>query len=260
MLLWLKLCLGERIMTREIIVCHSQEEIFTKSADMFTTLASEAIAARGQFTVALSGGSTPKGMYTLLASDSYKGKVDWNKVQLFWGDERSVAPDNDQSNYRMANEAMISKVSIPVENVHRMQAELADIETAAKDYENILKQVCHSGDGEQPCFDLILLGMGDDGHTASLFPGTKALREKERSVVVNWVEKFNTNRMTFTAPAINHARNIVFMAAGANKLQPLKEVLTGERNPELYPSQLVQPTNGKLIWLVDDAATGGEKY
>lgn len=247
-------------MTREIIVCHSQEEIFTKSADIFTTLASESIAARGQFTIALSGGSTPKGMYNLLASDSYRDKIDWNKVHLFWGDERSVAPDHDQSNYRMANEAMVSKIAIPAENVHRMHAESADIEAAAKDYENVLKQVFKLADGEQPRFDLILLGMGDDGHTASLFPGTKALAEKERTVVVNWVEKFKTNRMTFTAPAINNARNIVFMAAGANKVQPLKEVLVGERNPELYPSQLVQPTDGKLIWLVDNAATGGEKY
>jgi len=247
-------------MTREIIVCHSQEEIFTKSADIFTTLASESIAARGQFTIALSGGSTPKGMYNLLASDSYRDKIDWNKVHLFWGDERSVAPDHDQSNYRMANEAMVSKIAIPAENVHRMHAESADIESPAKDYENVLKQVFSLADGEQPRFDLILLGMGDDGHTASLFPGTKALAEKERTVVVNWVEKFNTNRMTFTAPAINNARNIVFMAAGANKVQPLKEVLVGERNPELYPSQLVQPTDGKLIWLVDNAATGGEKY
>ncbi|MBI4853404.1 MAG: 6-phosphogluconolactonase [Acidobacteria bacterium] len=247
-------------MTREVIVCHSQEEIFTKSADMFVALATQSIAARGQFTIALSGGSTPKGMYLLLASDAYRDRVDWNKVQLFWGDERSVSPDNDQSNYRMANQAMISKVPIPAENVHRMKAESEDIELAAKDYENILKQVLGFADGEQPKFDLILLGMGDDGHTASLFPGTKALAEKERIVVVNWVEKFNTNRMTFTAPAINNARNIVFMAAGANKLQPLKEVLVGEKNPELYPSQLVQPTDGKLIWLVDEAATGGEKY
>lgn len=247
-------------MSREVIVCHSQEEIFTKSADIFVSLASESIAARGQFTVALSGGSTPKGMYTLLASDVYRDKVDWNKVQMFWGDERSVAPDNDQSNYKMANQAMISKLPIPAENVHRMQAESEDIETAAKDYESTLKRVFGYADGEQPKFDLILLGMGDDGHTASLFPGTKALGEKERTVVVNWVEKFNTNRMTFTAPAINSAHNIVFMAAGANKLQPLKEVLVGERNPELYPSQLVKPTEGKLIWLVDDAATGGENY
>jgi 6-phosphogluconolactonase len=247
-------------MTREIIVCHNQEEIFTKSAEIFTTLATESIAARGQFAVALSGGSTPKGMYLLLASDSYKDKIDWNKVKLFWGDERSVPPDNNQSNYRMANESMISKLTIPTENVHRMYAESSDIETAAKDYENILKQVLGFSDGEQPRFDLILLGMGDDGHTASLFPGTKALTEKERTVVVKWVEKFNNNRITFTPPAINNARNIVFMAAGAKKVQPLKEVLVGERNPDLYPSQLIQPIDGKLIWLVDDDATGGNQY
>lgn len=247
-------------MSREVIVCHNQEEIFNKSADMFVALAIEAIAAKGQFTVALSGGSTPKGMYALLASDEYKNKVEWDKVHLFWGDERSVPPDNEQSNYRMANEAMISKLSIPKENVHRMEAELEDIESAAKSYETVLKQIFRVSDGEFPRFDLILLGMGDDGHTASLFPGTKALAEKKLIVVVNWVEKFKTNRMTFTSPTINAAHNVVFMAAGANKVQPLKEVLVGERNPELYPSQLVQPLDGKLFWLIDEAASGGEKY
>lgn len=247
-------------MALEINVSNNQEEIFTKSADIFVALASESIALRGQFTVALSGGSTPKGMYSLLASDSYKDKVDWSKVQMFWGDERSVPPDNDQSNYRMANEAMISKLPIPAENIHRMKAESEDIELAAKDYESVIKRVLGNADGEQPIFDLILLGMGDDGHTASLFPGTKALAESQRIVVVNWVEKFKTNRMTFTAPAINNARNVVFMAAGANKYQPLKEILSGERNPDLYPSQLIKPTDGKLVWLVDNAATGGEKY
>lgn len=244
---------------REINVSKNQEEIFAKSANIFTQLASQAIAARGQFSVALSGGSTPKGMYTLLASDAYKDKIEWAKVHLFWGDERSVPPTDSQSNYRMANESMISKISIPTENVHRMHAEAQDIESAAKAYEASLKRVLNFTSG-QPCFDLILLGMGDDGHTASLFPGTKALAEKDRIVVVNWVEKFGTNRMTFTAPAINNARNVVFMAAGESKRQPLKEVLTGARNPELYPSQLVQPTNGKLIWLIDEAATGGEQY
>ena len=255
------LCLGEKSMTHlEIKVCKNQEEIFTKSVDMFIEIANQAIAARGYFSIALSGGSTPKGMYALLASDAYKDKVDWNKVHLFWGDERSVAPDNDQSNYRMANEAMIKKVPIPAENVHRMEAERQDIEQAAKDYEAAIKQVMPFADGEQPCFDLILLGMGDDGHTASLFPHTKVLSENTRTVVVNWVEKFNTNRMTLTAPAINNARNVVFMAAGANKEQPLKEVLSGAPNSDLYPSQLIRPTDGNLVWLVDEAATGNNKY
>jgi 6-phosphogluconolactonase len=245
---------------REVIVCRSQEEIFTKAADLFVKLVDESITSHGRFSVALSGGSTPKGMFSLLASDAYRNRVDWSKVHLFWGDERSVPPDDNQSNYRMANEAMISKVPVPAENVYRMRAEEQDINAAAADYAAKLKAYFHLGAGEWPRFDLILLGMGDDGHTASLFPGTKALGEKSELVVVNWVEKFNTNRMTLTAPAINNGRNVVFMAAGESKRGPLKEVLAGARNPELYPSQLIHPTEGKLIWLVDEAATGGAQF
>lgn len=245
---------------REVIVCQNQEEIFHRSADLFVQLAQESIAANGRFSVALSGGSTPKGMFELLASDVYRERIDWQNIHMFWGDERSVPPTDAQSNYRMANEAMISKIAIPAANVYRMQAEAADIEAAARAYEDSLKSYFNLADGAQPNFDLILLGMGDDGHTASLFPGTTALQEKDRIVVVNWVEKFNTNRMTLTAPAINNARNVVFMAAGANKTAPLKEVLAGERNPTLYPSQLIAPTNGKLIWLIDVAAAGDQKF
>lgn len=243
---------------REIVVCRDQNEIFRRAADIFTSLASESIGSQGRFSVALSGGSTPKGMYSLLASDEYRNRIDWQNVHLFWGDERSVPPTHDQSNYRMANEAMISRVPVPAANVYRMEAERADIEAAAADYEAKMKRY-FGGEG-WPRFDLLLLGMGDDGHTASLFPGTKALNERERAVVVNWVEKFNTNRMTMTAPAINNSRTILFMAAGEAKRGPLKEVLKGARNTDLYPSQLIEPVDGKVVWLVDEAATGGERY
>lgn len=246
-------------MTREIIVCKDQQEIFTKAAELFVELAASSIADHANFSVALSGGSTPKGMYALLASDAYRDRVDWSRVHLFWGDERSVAPDHENSNYRMANEAMISKLPIPAENVHRMVAEAADIAAAAAEYEARVRNFFGvEGDG-QPSFDLILLGMGDDGHTASLFPGTAALNEQARAVVSNYVEKLSTYRMTLTAPAINNARNVVFMAAGAGKRQPLREVLAGEWNPSVYPSQLIRPA-GRLIWLVDEAATGGADY
>lgn len=247
-------------MTREVIVCKDQQEIFTKAAELFVELAAMAIADHGSFSVALSGGSTPKGMYALLASDAYRGRVDWSRVHLFWGDERSVPPDHENSNYRMANEAMISKLPIPVENVHRMEAEAADIASAAAEYEALIRTFFGIEEGVQPRFDLILLGMGDDGHTASLFPGTTALQEQTRIVVPNYVEKLSTHRMTLTAPAINNAHNVVFMAAGAAKQQPLREVLTGEWSPQVYPSQLIRPTDGRLVWLVDEAATGGADY
>jgi 6-phosphogluconolactonase len=245
---------------RQIIVCQNQEDIFKRAANLFTDLAAEFAESQGRFSVALSGGSTPKGMFSLLATDPYRSRIDWSKVHLFWGDERSVPPDHKDSNYRMANEAMISKVPIPPENVHRMKAEESDINAAAADYEALLKKHFNLKEGEMPRFDLLLLGMGDDGHTASLFPGTKALSEKQRLVVPNWVEKFNTNRMTFSAPAINNARTILFMAAGEGKRGPLKEVLSGEPNPNLYPSQLIQATDGRVIWMVDEAAVGGESY
>lgn len=247
-------------MAREVIVCKDQQEIFTRSAELFVELAGSSIADHASFSVALSGGSTPKGMYALLASDTYRDRVDWSRVHLFWGDERSVAPDHENSNYRMANEAMISKLPIPVENVNRMEAEAADIASAAAEYEARIRAFFGIEEGTQPCFDLILLGMGDDGHTASLFPGTTALQEQTRTVVPNYVEKLSTYRMTLTAPAINNAHNVVFMAAGAAKQRPLREVLAGEWNPNVYPSQLIRPVHGRLIWLVDEAATGGINY
>lgn len=245
---------------REIIICKDQEEIFQKAAEMFVGLANEAIERSGRFSVALSGGSTPRGMYLLLASDAFCNQVDWSKVHIFWGDERSVAADHKDSNYRMALESMLSKLPLPTENIYRMPAEEADIEAAALAYEKKIREFFSLADGQWAAFDLVLLGMGDDGHTASLFPGTKALSETRRIVVANWVEKLSTNRMTLTYPAINHAKNVLFMAAGAAKTAPLKEVLKGEKNPNLYPSQLINPENGKLYWMIDEAAAGDEKY
>lgn len=244
---------------RQVLVCKDEHAIFTQAAEMFAQLAAEAIALYGRFTVALSGGSTPKSMYQLLAKD-YQDRIEWSKVHLFWGDERSVPPTDDQSNYRMANEAMISKLPIPTGQVYRMTAEAVDMEAEALNYEAIVRRVFQLSEGEMPAFDLFLLGMGDDGHTASLFPGTQALTETKRMVVVNWVEKFHTNRMTFTTSAINNSRNVLFMTAGAKKQAPLKEVLAGEYNPQLYPSQLIKPTEGNLIWLVDEGAAGGTVY
>jgi len=229
-----------------------------EAANHILEIGRKALAECGLFRLSLAGGNTPRVVYEAMAK--LGADFDWRKTQITFGDERCVPPDHADSNYRMANEAMISKVPVPAENVHRMKAEESDIDAAAADYEALLRRHFNLKEGQWPRFDLLLLGMVDDGHTASLFPGTKALGEKQRIVVSNWVEKFNTNRMTLSAPAINNSRTILFMAAGDSKRGPLKEVLSGERNPNLYPSQLIEATDGKVIWMVDEAAVGGESY
>ena len=223
------------------------------AAERFVELGQAAIDARGCFSVGLAGGSTPKRTYELLASEAYREQLNWSKVHIFFGDERCVPPDHSESNYRMANEALISRVSIPPPNVHRING-LGDAVANASLYEDELRTFFNPA--SWPRFDLVLLGMGDDGHTASLFPGTKALAEQSAWVVANWVEKFGAFRITLTAPAINHAANIAFLVTGATKAERLLEVLRGALDPEKLPSQLIQPLDGSLFWLVDKAAAG----
>ncbi|HTU16933.1 MAG TPA: 6-phosphogluconolactonase, partial [Gemmataceae bacterium] len=188
----------------------------------------EAVAARGRFTVALSGGSTPKRLYQLLAAEPYRSQVAWDRVEIFWGDERCVPPDHADSNYRMAREAMLAQLPIPAEHVHRIEAERADRDAAARDYEAVLARVFGiAAGGEPPAFDLILLGMGPDGHTASLFPHTQALDETKRWVVANHVPQLNTDRLTLTRPILSRAREVLFLVAGADKAERLVEVLAG---------------------------------
>ena len=223
------------------------------AAERFVELGQAAIDARGCFSVGLAGGSTPKRTYELLASEAYREQLNWSKVHIFFGDERCVPPDHSESNYRMANEALISRVSIPPPNVHRING-LGDAVANASLYEDELRTFFNPA--SWPRFDLVLLGMGDDGHTASLFPGTKALAERQAWVVANWVEKVGAFRITLTAPAINHAANIAFLVTGATKAERLLEVLRGALDPEKLPSQLIQPLDGSLFWLVDKAAAG----
>jgi len=229
------------------------EAVARGAAGRFVELGRAAIDARGCFSVGLAGGSTPKRTYELLASEAYREQLNWSKVHIFFGDERCVPPDHSESNYRMANEALISRVSIPPPNVHRING-LGDAVANASLYEDELRTFFNPA--SWPRFDLVLLGMGDDGHTASLFPGTKALVEPRAWVVANWVEKFGTFRITLTAPAINHAANIAFLVTGATKAERLLEVLRGALDPEKLPSQLIQPLDGSLFWLVDKAAAG----
>ena len=237
--------------TRIIEVVATAADLFHAAAEEFIRLARAAIGAQGRFTVALSGGSTPKALYSLLAA-SYPDFA-WNRIFLFFGDERHVPPTDPESNYRMVNESLLAKIAIPPENVFRVPAENPDAAAAASDYEAQLRRFFELQPGEFPRFDLILLGLGPDGHTASLFPDSLALDEQSRLVVANWVTKFNAYRITFTFPVLNHAAEVMFMASGAEKADMLRQVLEGKNIPPL-PSQRVQPSDGKLLWLLDEAA------
>lgn len=232
------------------------QDLFQAAAEEVIRAATSAIAQRGRFTIALSGGSTPKNMYTLIAANA-SASLPWDQMFFFWSDERHVPPDNPESNYRMANEALLSKVPVPAANIFRVPSENPDASAAADAYEQTMRKFFALAPREFPRFDLILLGMGPDGHTASLFPETAALQEKSRLVVANWVEKLNTSRITFTLPVLNAARCIAFLVSGTDKAAALHEVLEGNDPEEKYPSKLVQPTDGKLIWFVDRAAASG---
>ncbi|MGD1213886.1 MAG: 6-phosphogluconolactonase [Terriglobales bacterium] len=245
--------------TRAIEVVATAADLFHTAAEEFIRVARAAIGAQGRFTVALSGGSTPKALYSLLAANY--ADFAWNRIFLFFGDERHVPPTDADSNYRMVQESLLTKIAIPAENVFRVPAENPDAAAAASDYEAQLRRFFEllpgdrPGDrpGEFPRFDLILLGMGPDGHTASLFPDSPALDEQSRLVVANWVAKFNTDRITFTFPVLNRAAEVMFLVSGADKADMLRQVLEGKNTPPL-PSQRVQPSDGKLLWLLDEAA------
>jgi len=229
------------------------QDLFQAAAEEVIRLATEAVAQRGRFTIALSGGSTPKNLYTLIAANA-SATLPWAQMFFFWGDERHVSLDDPESNYRMAREALLSKVPIPPGNVFPIPAEKEDAAAAAEAYEQTVRKFFSLASGEFPHFDLVLLGMGPDGHTASLFPETAALQEKSRLVVANWVEKMKAYRITLTLPVLNAARCVAFLVSGADKATVLKEVLEGSAPGEKYPSKLVRPTNGKLIWFLDRAA------
>ena len=226
------------------------------SADFIADVAARAIAERGRFTFALSGGGTPKPIYARLATADYRNRIDWGKVHIFFGDERCVPPEDARSNYRMVREALLDHSRIPPENIHRIHGE-DDPAREALRYEQDIAGLYHSA--RFPAFDLILLGMGDNGHTASLFPGTAALRETVRWVVAQYVEVMTTWRVTFTAPLINAARHVAFLAEGTGKAQMLWNVLEGPYQPDVWPSQLIQPASGELHWLVDAAAAAKVK-
>jgi 6-phosphogluconolactonase len=204
--------------------------------------------------VAISGGTTPKAMFRDLGSESYERYADrWRNLQLYWVDERCVPPDSPDSNYRMTEETLLAWVPLPPENVHRMEGELEPAVAAAR-YETVLRNTFRLEGAELPSFDLLLLGMGNDGHTASLFPHTEAIDAMGALVVANEVPQLNTHRITLTWPVINQAKEVVFLIEGASKADVLHEVIFGPRDPERLPSQLIKPASGTLVFLLDEAA------
>ena len=228
-------------------------EVAAGAAELFTSTVVAAAEVHGVARVAISGGTTPKATFALLADrdQRYFARVPWDKLHLFWVDERCVPPTDAESNYRMTNEAMLSKVPLPAAQVHRMKGEL-DPQVAASEYEAEIRK--EFGSDVEPVFDLVLLGMGDDGHTASLFPRTAALSEMVALVVANHVPQKETWRITLTSPVINRGRQVAFLIEGAGKAEILRDVLLGAYDPGTKPSQLIRPASGKLTMLLDAAA------
>lgn len=247
----------------QIRVYKDGDELALKAARYFARMADQYVVGCGRFTVALSGGSTPKSMFALLAKTPFFETVPWSSIYFFWGDERHVPPTDADSNYRMTREALLAKVPVPEANIFRIPSENDDAAKAAAVYGETLRtfflDIPAASRGTAPLsmfprFDLVFLGMGPDGHTASLFPETAALENDSDLVVANYVEKFDTYRITLTKPVINNARNVTFLVSGADKAPALKEVLEGAAQPRLYPSQLIRPARGTLLWMVDEAA------
>jgi len=221
------------------------------AAGRFVEAAQAAVKASGRFSVALAGGNTPRKVYELLSGDEFSPRVDWARRHIFFGDERCVPPDHSESNYRMAQETLLSRVPVPPENVHRIEG-VGDPAENARAYEDELRSFF--GDVEWPEFDLVLLGLGDDGHTASLFPYTPALDAGGAWVAANRVEKLGALRITLTAPAISHARHVLFLVSGRSKASRLAEVVRGNFEPERLPAQSIRPVAGELEWFVDEEA------
>jgi 6-phosphogluconolactonase len=238
----------------EIVRLTDAAAVYRASADVFAGAAADAVARSGRFSVALAGGSTPKAVYSLLATDArLRTAVPWAETHVFWGDERCVPPDHGDSNYRMAREAMLSRVPVPPGQVHRVRGEEPDPAAAAAAYERELRTSFGTDTGV-PRFDLVLLGLGPDGHTASLFPSTTALSERARLVVANRVEKLGAWRITLTFPVLNAARLVLFIVSGSDKAEAVRDVLQPRTDAPALPASLVRPVDGRLLWHLDDAA------
>ncbi|MFQ5487118.1 MAG: 6-phosphogluconolactonase [Gammaproteobacteria bacterium] len=236
-----------------IHICPNPAAIAEAVARCWAALSATAIAERGLFHVALAGGSTPRLLYQTLASPAWRDDIDWSRIHVFFGDERSVPPDHPDSNFRMARESLLDHVPIPTDQIHRMKGEQHPLETAAAAYADCLEMLLPRSKQGAPCFDLILLGLGTDGHIASLFPGTAILHERERWVAPVYVDKLHTWRLSLTFPVLNQARHVLLLVAGDTKRPIVKAVLAGEGGEPRYPVQMIQP-QGELAWYLDEAA------
>jgi 6-phosphogluconolactonase len=234
---------------RDIVIPGNAKETLIFCADQFTNIGNKAIKDGGKFYVALSGGSTPKALFELLASSQYNSQIDWNHVVLFWSDERNVPPDNPNSNYKMAMDAGFSSLPIPKDNIHRMEAGGIEIEENAKIYEKLIEELIPNNS-----FDLVMLGMGEDGHTASLFPRTHGLHAEDRLVIANFVPQLSSWRISLTYECINAAHNISIYIIGKNKASMLKHVLTSPLDPDELPIQKIGSRLHKALWIVDNDA------
>ncbi len=241
--------------TPQLKILSDSDAMSRAAAETIVEHLSESLQTHNLYAIALSGGSTPKRLYALLATDAkLRKQIPWDKVHFFWGDERHVPPDHPDSNYHMVCEAMLSKVPVPTENIHRMRGEESDAGKIAGDYEREIRRFFKIEIAEMPRFNCVLLGLGADGHTASLFPGTPALQEPTRLVMANWVPKINSFRITLTAPVLNNAERILFLVSGDEKADILQTVLEGPRTPHRYPAQLIQPKHGSVKWFLDQSA------
>jgi 6-phosphogluconolactonase len=223
-----------------------------EAAKYIVRIANQAVVTHGRFTFALSGGNTPKTVYGLLATDPYRDQIDWNSVDVFWGDERCVPPDDPESSFHMAEQVLLSKVPIPAANIHRMPADQPDREAASVAYTQEMQRVF--GTNGIPSFDLIQLGMGPEGHTASLFPHQPSLHVTDRLVVPVHVPKPPPDRLTFTPPVLNAAKNVLFIVTGDEKAAAVHAVIEGPYEPDEYPAQIVRPPHGEVTWMIDTAA------
>jgi 6-phosphogluconolactonase len=228
----------------------SKKELVTQFANWLIADIAKALTTQPRYTIALSGGSTPVDVFKTLASEAYASQIEWNKIHIFWGDERDVPFEDDKNNAKHAFELLLTKVPIPANQIHVIETIYA-AEIAARKYDQLLHEYF---DGKQHSFDLVMLGMGDDGHTLSLFPGTAVIHESSKLATSFYLESQKMNRITITAPITNKASAVCFLVAGKSKAPALKEVLQGDYQPDIYPSQCIKPLNGNLHWFIDEEA------
>jgi len=244
--------IGDRSRPR-VEVLPDLEALSRRAAEIFVAVSKNSIARKKRFAVAISGGSTPRRMYTLLGSLGYRERVEWPRVHFFWADERCVPKEDEASNFKSAFDALLSKIDLPEKNIHRVKGEEPP-DKAASDYEKEIRRFF--GESEIPVFDLIFLGIGEDGHTASLFPGSKSIEETVRLAIPVYLEKPGKNRVTLTLPVLNHAGEVLFLAAGSSKAAVVSEILEDGEKKKRFPAGLVHPAPEKMTWLIDQEAAG----